>query len=331
MSTQPFFIVGSGRSGTTLLRAMLNATGEVHVPPESDFLTRGFRFWGSRSDLGERDYPELVEFFRQTSEYEGWEMSPDTLHAALQGRQPRTFAEVADVFHRAYLENQGMGNLQWGIKRPVLIAGIDALLATYPNARIIHLLRDGRDVYLSYQRVHERSDVATFGPRSAAQVALYWVDGLRRVQEHIDDRFLEVRYEDLVADPATVGGRISSHLGTPFDADTWTAHHRTDRTQLRAGHEATLHAKVIRQVDSANVARWRTRMSRRKRLMFELFAGPYLNHSGYPREFEWLDVAPIDLLRTVAYVASRRFNDLRYKRRDMRFMNKVQERLAGRA
>src|SRR5215207_4416403 len=138
MSIQPFFIVGSGRSGTTLLRAMLNASSEVHVPPDSDFLTRGFRFWGSRNNLSDEDYLELVEFFRQTSEYEGWEMSRETLRAALQKQQPRNVAEVADVFHRTYLENQGMGHFQWGIKRPVLIAGLHALLATFPRARVIH-------------------------------------------------------------------------------------------------------------------------------------------------------------------------------------------------
>lgn len=329
MTVAPFFVVGSGRSGTTLLRGMLNTSPAVHVPPESDFVARGYSIWGLRSDLGPAEYPVIAEFFRISSQDAGWGMPRERIVAALDAAQPRDFAAVNDAIYRAYLTDQGLAACQWGIKSPVLVAGLDAVFATFPAARVIHLLRDGRDVYLSYRRVHDDEDASSFGPRTPAQAALYWADGVRRVAARRDDpRVLEQTYERLLDDPDTSLRGICAHLGIPYDEAMWRDYHRSERNRdlVRSRQDRAIHRKVTSGLDPANTRRWAEEMDRRAQLTFEAIAGPELARHGYPLDHAWVAVArPV---RWLALRAARVFNDRRYGRRDGRILDRARQNVS---
>ena len=121
---RPFFIVSSGRSGTTLLSALLNASSQVCIPPESDFIARAFPFFHHKYRYMEKDYQELINLFCNTSQMKGWNLNPTTLLKRLNSENPQSFADINTSFYKAYLEEKGLLHLQWGIKSPVLIADI---------------------------------------------------------------------------------------------------------------------------------------------------------------------------------------------------------------
>ncbi len=103
---------------------------------------------------------QISKIFQLTSQLEqGWGMSESYLTSFLQKRSPQTFPEVNSVICEAFHRQENTDNLLWGIKAPVLIASLQRIQTVCPQAKIIHIVRDGRDAYLSYQRVHEDSPV----------------------------------------------------------------------------------------------------------------------------------------------------------------------------
>ena len=315
----PFFIVSSGRSGTTLLSTILNASGQVFVPPESDFIARAYPFYGGRA-IGEDDYPVLARLFRKTSQKDGWGMTGESIVARFSDERPKSFRRVNETLYRAYLDDRGLDGISWGIKRPVLIANMDRILDVFPEARIIHLCRDGRDVYLSYGSVHERG--FRWGPRGVVRSALYWTDGLRRV-ERGRAPMLELRYEDLVEKPETEVARVCGFLGIRYERQMiersgLPSMKTTDIVQ--AEHRDFVHRKVYGPIDRSNLAKYETRMGRGAIFRFELFAAPYLRAYRYPLVFPRLGSPAFGPVRQLAYFLARAFNDARYRRRDRRIL-----------
>lgn len=314
---RPVFIVSSGRSGTTLLRTMLNAGNQLHIPHESDFIARAYPHYKHSVDMGEADYELVLSLFRRTSQNAGWGLPPDYLLRYLKKLSPTTFKDVNVGIVQSYLDFHGLQSVRWGIKAPVLIASIGRILELFPAAKIVHLVRDGRDVYLSYRAVHKSPDVASFGPGSVVSSALYWIDGLRRI-EKFERRVFELRYEDLVMKPREELERLCGYLEVPYDAVMHTSYLKAkgNKDAVLSEHRSTIHAKIADGVDSTNTKKYLTKMSRMERFVFEFFASPYLKKYQYDIEFPVLNCICFSPARRIAYLAARMFNTYRYWRRD---------------
>src|SRR5688500_1921999 len=186
----PFFIVGSARSGTTLLRLMLNAHRDVAVPPESRFITEIQHRDGSiRAD-------DLLSALGSHKRFQTWDLPLEAVRDEID-RDPVPFADGIAATYRVYARVHG--KTRWGDKTPRYVEHIPFIAELFPQARFIHLIRDGRNVALSYANV-------PFGPKNVAKAAALWGS---RVAKCCHDgralgggRYLEIRYEDLVEDAA---------------------------------------------------------------------------------------------------------------------------------
>ena len=141
--------------------------------------------------------------------------------------------------------------------------------------QVIHLVRDGRDVALSYRAAH-------FGPKHVYPLARRWRTYLATAEEARatlgDQAFLQVRYEDLVTAPEGELRRICRFLGEEFAPSMLTFY------QGRTLHGDQRNAQNLRRpVMSQNVGRWRTEMTPREIRIFEALAGTDLERYGYPR------------------------------------------------
>ena len=313
----PLFVVGSGRSGTTLLRALLNAASPYFVPPETDFIARAFPRYGHRSDLNFRDYPLLAALFRVTSENDGWGMSQTEVLRRLSKTAPTTFPAVNDELYRGYLASVGFGSRMWAIKRPVLVASIPRIFAVFPCAKIVHVIRDGRDVFRSYQAIHNAA-TKTFGPKGAVTSALYWVDSVRRA-EHYSARVHSLRYEDLLADPNETFRRLGRYLGVSIDYEALASYETAaaNRMLLAAAERSGIHSKVLRGIDATNVSRYKE-LSSAHIAQFELVGAPLLVRLGYSLEYPWTKMRWLGVGRRLAYSLGRLYNNARYRVRDSR-------------
>jgi hypothetical protein len=266
----PFFIVGSARSGTTLLRLMLNAHPEVAVPPESRFITQ---LWPGGGSV---EVQPLLEVLAAHPRFIAWELPIDAVRAELQGAGAVPYAEFVRGVFRAYAHAHGKS--RWGDKTPRYVENIALLSNLLPDARFIHLIRDGRNVALSYADV-------PFGPKTVARAADLWA---RRVSGGIEagaslgsGRYLELLYEDLVADPAGEAGAICKFLELDFHEVMLDPSERARGVLSRAAQfNPNLQNKPISEVRS-----WESVMSARQVEMFEAVAGGLLSQLGYPRRY----------------------------------------------
>ncbi|MEX1295981.1 MAG: sulfotransferase [Candidatus Limnocylindrales bacterium] len=199
----PIFVIGSPRSGTTLVRLILDSHPNISCGEETHFLRDLESVVGRNWDL--------VATYGLPREW--WIEHLRGLYEAFQ----------AEVLARN-------GKVRWAEKDPTYTLRLPFIEELFPTALYVHLLRDGHDVVASFRD--------RWGYRSAARAArsewARYVDAARALGRRLpDDRFLELRYEALVADPDTQGRRLFDFLGEPWDPSVLefdpSEHTATDR------------------------------------------------------------------------------------------------------
>lgn len=198
----PIFVIGSGRSGTTLLRQMLNAHPRIYIAHEAGFYS--FAQHARPSALVD----EWLEHYFETFSFAWMRLAPSEVRAALPRGLPMSrVCEVVRAVLRAKARQQG--KTRYGEKNPLDTHNLARIFADFPDARVICIMRDPRPTVLSFNRM-------PFGT-SSALLNTY----LYRIQfEHIKpyfDRILEVRLEDLSSDPRATMQSILNYVGEPWD------------------------------------------------------------------------------------------------------------------
>ncbi len=272
---RPFFIVGSGRCGSTLLRAVLEAHDTVHIPPEND-LGHVVQAWRRYSRLPWHVVLRIVlGQFAFHPQWDRWELSLNPLFLQLQQspRDARDLAAVLDALYRAHTALRKPSATRWGDKTPVNVFRLNALASVFPDLRVIHALRDGRDVVASFMRVHGLD---------LARGAALWLGAVRAAlafgARH-PTQYLEIRYEDLVHEPRATIQRVATFLDLPFD-ERMLRHHELD---LRLGDvERIAYLQGVRQpIHTAAVGRWRTELTAGQLADLDRRLGPTLAQLGY--------------------------------------------------
>lgn len=202
-----FFIVGSPRSGTTLLQLLLDAHPDVAIPPESHIYRVFTPLMPRYGDLSaEANLRRFADDLVADVWIKAWKLDVTGAELVREASRPGR-AGVVDALLRRYAAAHGAK--RWGEKTPYHVSFLPQIMADFPNARIIHLVRDGRDVLESRRRM-------VWGPKSALGVARQWkqqVDACRRFFTDRDDpRLMEVRYCDLVADASAQTMKLQRFL-----------------------------------------------------------------------------------------------------------------------
>jgi Sulfotransferase family len=211
----PVFIVGAPRSGTTLLRRILNRHPALAVCEEIRFFEE---IYARRSAFGALDTLDGRErFVRQlllTARVRQQGSDLEKLRGQLM-EQGTGYREVFRCILQFYADSQGKSRC--GDKSPMNAFVTETLCEWYPGAPIIHLVRDPRDVVASLQRM-------SWAPKSIVNNAFFWVrfnQGAERSQHRPE--YLRVHYERLVEDPERELIRICSHIGEDYCDSLLTA------------------------------------------------------------------------------------------------------------
>jgi hypothetical protein len=142
-------IVGVPRSGTTLLRLMLDAHPQFAIPPETGFLPRAARL-SPPLFLRTRLFDLLTHFPRSAPNWADFHMDASEFQQALWQIRPFTVAEGVRAFYRLYAQHHR--KTRSGDKTPLYALEMPAIRRLLPEARFIHVIRDGRDVALSLRK-----------------------------------------------------------------------------------------------------------------------------------------------------------------------------------
>jgi hypothetical protein len=283
------FIVGSPRSGTTLLRFMLDSHPEMAIPPETGFLNLRPKFWWRGDKLRERFFRALIAYPQQTPAWPDFEIPEEAFWEALLEITPFTIPEGYRAFYRLYAAR--FGKPRWGDKTPLYCLELNAVRRVLPEARFIHIIRDGRDAALSLRRMW-------FSPGWEIETqAAYWRECVLAARNAGLGRpdYLEVRYEDLILKTRETLERVCAHVRLDYD-DAMLSYYTRTPARLREhkgrsrpdGAPLRTQEQRIRQQerttkppDPACVFAWKREMSTEERERFRLVAGDLLKDLGY--------------------------------------------------
>ena len=269
---RPVFLVGCPRSGTTLLRDLLRSHPSLTFPPESHFIPRFYRAFGD--PVSDAQAWQLARRILNTPRVAGYWR----IHAApADFAGCRSFSSVTRRLFEIWAAQDGKP--RWGDKTPHYVREIPLLLRLFPEAQVIHIVRDGRDVALSWLRTR-------FEPRNLYVAARLWREMVTRGR--CDGALLprgayfETRYETLLADPEATMRSVCEFLHESYQPEVLFP----NRIPLQPGRVVleprtpALAAGIARDHAGA----WKSAMSLRQKTLFESVAGDLLGELGYPVE-----------------------------------------------
>jgi hypothetical protein len=265
----PLLILGVRRSGTTLLRVMLDRHSQLAVPDESYFVPQL-----ADRHLRRVDADEFVDDLRRIDTLTEWDVPLDQVRARLHDGMP--IGAAIGTVYAVYAE--GRGKPRWGDKTPMYMQNLRLLERLFPDALFAHLIRDGRDAAMSFLSMPRGIVTETWmHPRTSAVFACQWrteVAAARRLGGRVGVRYLEVRYEDLVADVESVLRRICELAGLEYEPAMADYAGNVDVS-------GKPHQQRLKQPPTKGVRDWRTQMPPDDIAAFEHVAGDLLRELGY--------------------------------------------------
>lgn len=262
----PFFIVGCGRSGTSLLRSLLNRHPQVAIPLESlsviDYL---------RAD---RRYSELKRLLVREPELREWGLEVDM--GDLEGEN--SIEEAIEKLHRMYAVQHGKE--RWGQKTPRYVRHMELINEHFPESCFIHLVRDPRAVASSLMR----SDVHHSNAYYAFRRWIRDVAAGLAFERSYPDRVLRIHYEDLVAEPEEVLKRIAEFLELQWMPGWWRE--RDEGTVEYSEFYDQIHANLDRPGTDKFIDRWNRELSAWQLKLVEVQTAELMGELGYVCESE---------------------------------------------
>jgi len=279
----PFFVVGSGRSGNTLLRSMLCAHPAIGIPPEFGGFRSAHRKFTIHGHLPWRGLVAVVlAEIESTKSFEYWNTNLDDVQILLT-RLPtseRTFASIIGHVYQAYVREHFAGSSMWGDKTPLNTFNLSRIAKTFPEAKYIHMVRDGRAVVASFLKANLKSGA------SLQSAAYHWHDAVRRVRRFSSSRgdsepVFAIRYEDLVTNTPQTLSSLCAFLGVPFD-EAMLEHNKVF-SRLGDSHLAH-HENVSRSVSTSSIDKWKKAFDHKQLRTLNAIIGRDLADLGYDLE-----------------------------------------------
>jgi hypothetical protein len=251
---------------------MLGNHENLVVPPESLLFKMFWSFRGNYRDLSRlENQKELLKDMIASRIIGYWSPRPDFFNAASLITKPG-FGGVVEALILSY--GTGKEIRRWGEKSPGHAFYWPQIKSCFPDARVIHIVRDGRDTALSFLK-------ARMGPKTFYAAANYWVAYLRQMDRvrsgSSSSNFIEVRYEDLIENPERDLRKICVFLDIPYSGRMLKFHDNDSIYRTDSRNAENLQKPVI----TSNKEKWRSQMSREELREFESVADSYLLSYGY--------------------------------------------------
>jgi len=247
---EPIFIVGPGRSGTTLLAVLLDRHSRIAVPPETHFYSRFI--------------PEVWPTVRQGSRREKVEAALNFVRIAEAGlavgpvlERFERYDDTAPQLFRAILETYAAerGAVRLADKTPRHLVNVDLLFDDFPRAKVVAIVRDGRDVVRSAMK----TPWMTGNPRRFGLFCRLWSEYAGSLHVCVErfppDRFHLLRYEDLVREPERQLRRVCEFIGEPFELRQLDM---SVETGVVPDREEAWKGKARTSIDASRAEAWRS-------------------------------------------------------------------------
>ena len=276
LSCIPFFIIGSGRSGNTLLRSILSGNSDISIPPESyriPFAIKKFHIFNNRD--WEDIVPQVLKEFEDCKEFYTWEIDITDAQKRLENiaDSKRTLSNIFDELFCTYTEKHSPGSKIWGDKTPMNTLYLDWIGTVFPRSKFIHIIRDGRDVASSYLKM-DRYD-------TILEAANRWINSIESAQSFgskIKENYIEIRYEELVTKPEEVIKDTCDFLDIDYDSKMLD---HTKQVKKLGDTDKEHHSNLSKPISSDSVGKWRNNLSESDQESITKLLHKHLQRLGY--------------------------------------------------
>lgn len=267
----PLFLVGMPRSGTKLLRSLLNRHRSVYIPDvETHFVPYWHANWASFGDLGQQE--NFQRFYKRALAlpYFSYLRERQAVIGCDEWFNRCSRYDLSGLFETLVRHDAGMpadGTGIWGDKSPSYLVHMPLLKSLFPSARFIHIVRDARDFCLSSRQAWGKNLFRS------AQV---WADSMARARrdgEALADDYHCLQYENLVCEPEAQLRQICGFLDIEF---------QPSMLELTSSPENLGDTKGEQRIVPENIAKYRSRMDRQSLDKVEAIACGELRALGYP-------------------------------------------------
>ena len=225
----PLFILGNPRSGTSMIRLMLTCHSGIVIPPECGFIVwlyEKFKNWEQKDNLDSTKVEVFIEALFSSKKFDTWGLEKNAFQELGDERQHRNYSELCAVAYILFALKQKKQIIFWGDKNNHYLDSLPLLTQLFPNAKYLHIVRDGRDIACSYREVMARGLSGRFTPRlpqDLVRTAEEWSGNIHKVERFFQEINKEnscvVRYEDLTAFPEKELKKICKWLDVNYEDD----------------------------------------------------------------------------------------------------------------
>lgn len=255
-----FFILGNPRSGTTLLRLILNNHSLIGVPPESGFLQWWYEKYSNWSEKDTKDDNKINLFLDDilsSKKIEDWKLKRPDLKNFILSEKPKNYPEIITTIYKFYTNNK----LIIGDKNNYYINHLEELSLIFPNAKYIHLVRDGRDVACSYKNINKLNPNLKYIPKVSSNIvdiANEWNNNIITIENFMQKfNSITIRYEDLISTPVETLNKVCTFLEVKYEEEMLNYYQNNDEPT------STLHwkGKTKETIDEKNKKKYLSLLS----------------------------------------------------------------------
>jgi hypothetical protein len=324
---KPIFIIGNPRSGTTMLRLMLTCHPNIAIPPEGGFAVSLYWKYGRSRAFSPEIIQRFVKDYYLVDGQIEWGLTPSMLLRTLARTSIQQYSDLVAAVYRLYSQIQfpGERKSRWGDKNNHYLHHIPLLSSMFPNAQFVHIVRDGRDVFCSYQNVPFLSS------KDVIEVAFEWLYNVTTLQRDLAaTNYIEVKYEDVVQSPEQEMQRVCELLGESYSEKMLNFAKENRERHLEPARKLSWKQLTLEGITHKQVNRWQRILSQGDRLLFECIARSQLQHYGYVLEggaptftgkvytrlgkirFGFTRIVPLRVYKAAPYFAKSLYHQLRH-------------------
>lgn len=278
LSCVPVFILTTGRSGSTLLRAILNQHPTICIPPESHRL--GTIIKEFKQNFRYLPWPDVVSLvtaeFQKERGFAFWNLDLAGFFKQAQNLalEDRNLARLIDLFYNYYIQTHKPEAMRWGDKSIKNAPQLQQLNELFPNAKYLHIYRDGRDVALSLF-----NEGLYPNPTSAAE---HWLNFITKIKEFGNNlpngRFFEVAYEQLVQQPDQTVQKVCDFLALDYRPEMLDFWQNVDRL---GDTSREFHQNLKNPINTNAIGKWEQEFNETQQALVDDHLAAMLAQLGY--------------------------------------------------
>lgn len=270
------FIVGVGRSGTTLLRTMMDTSSEAIFPPESRLIIHLKKKYIHKTNWSIHLVDEFLEdLYKEKKFVYGWQVDRQKLRAyilsfPLEKIRFRTLVKMIYISFSSNFEKDKIKLI--GDKNPAYSMFVEELIEVFPAAKFIHIVRDYRDNILSRKKITLRQNVAN--------LAVWWRfcnTLIERSKKENPEKFYTLRYVDLVEDPENKMRKIFTYSRLKFDRNVLRYHENLEEKLDDQNLDIikAIHPNLFNEINTNSVGKWKNELSQSELDVITYILGDY--------------------------------------------------------